>query len=312
MKTLYYSHSDFLAHDTGPGHPECAGRLSAIEQALADDKFNGLIRPEASVAKDVEEKLALIHTPAMIRRIFEKIPPHGLAYLDADTVVSPGSRQAALLAVSTICDAVDMVLGRGANNAFCALRPPGHHAEPTHAMGFCLFNNIAIAAEHARLAHKLEKVAIVDFDVHHGNGTQVAFYQQPQVFYASSHQWPFYPGSGAISETGVGNIVNVPLPAGTSGVELKAKYRNIVFPALRAFKPQLLLISAGFDAHKDDPLASLQLVEADYQWLTLELMAVADECCDGRIVSTLEGGYNLKALAASVATHVACLAGLTG
>ncbi|MGZ4958372.1 MAG: histone deacetylase family protein [Methylomonas sp.] len=307
MKTLYYSHPDFLAHDTGPGHPECADRLVTIENLLAEDKFNGLSRTRPSVAKDIDKKLALIHTPSMIRQVLDKIPAHGLAYLDADTVVSPGSRQAALLAVSAICDAVDKVLGNEANNAFCALRPPGHHAEPTRSMGFCLFNNIAIAAEHARVAHKLDKIAIVDFDVHHGNGTQMAFYRQPQVFYASSHQWPHYPGSGAISETGVGNIVNVPLPAGTSGAEFREKYRTIVFPALRAFKPKLLLISAGFDAHKDDPLASLQLVEADYQWLTRQLMTIADECCDGRIVSTLEGGYNLNALAASVAVHVACL-----
>jgi acetoin utilization deacetylase AcuC-like enzyme len=310
MKTLYYSHPDFQTHDTGPGHPECADRLKAIDRTLSDKQFAGLIRIEPSVSSDVEDKLALIHTPAMIRYVLEKIPQHGLAYLDADTVVSPGSRQAALLAVSAICDAVDRVLDGKADNAFCALRPPGHHAEPTHAMGFCLFNNIAIAAEHARTRHKVGKVAIVDFDVHHGNGTQAAFYKQADVFYASSHQWPFYPGSGAVSETGIGNIVNVPLPAGTAGAEFREKYRQIILPALRAFKPQLLLISAGFDAHKDDPLASLQLVEADYLWLTQELMAIADECCAGRIVSTLEGGYNLKALAASVATHVACLAGI--
>jgi acetoin utilization deacetylase AcuC-like enzyme len=310
MKTLYYSHPDFLAHDTGPGHPECADRLRAIDKALGHEKFAGLIRIEPSLAEEVEDKLALIHTPAMIQGVLDKIPKQGLAYLDADTVVSPGSKRAALLAVSAICDAVDKVLNGEADNAFCALRPPGHHAEPTHAMGFCLFNNIAIAAEHARTRHKLNKIAIVDFDVHHGNGTQAAFYNQPQVFYASSHQWPYYPGSGAVSETGVGNIVNVPLPAGTAGAEFREKYREIIFPALRTFKPQLLLISAGFDAHKDDPLASLQLVEADYRWLTLELMAIAEEHCKGRIVSTLEGGYNLKALAASVETHVACLAGI--
>lgn len=310
MKTLYYSHPDFLAHDTGPGHPECADRLRAIDMALSSERFAGLIKIKPTLAKDVEDKLALIHTPAMIRRVLDKIPSHGLAYLDADTVVSTGSRQAALLAVSAICDAVDKVCVGKADNAFCALRPPGHHAEPTHAMGFCLFNNIAIAAEYARTRHNIKKVAIVDFDVHHGNGTQMAFYKQPQVFYASSHQWPYYPGSGAASETGVGNIVNVPLPAGTTGPELQEKYRNIIFPALKAFQPQLLLISAGFDAHKDDPLASLKLVESDYQWLTKQLMLIADECCSGRIISTLEGGYDLNALAASVATHVACLAGI--
>jgi acetoin utilization deacetylase AcuC-like enzyme len=310
MKTLYYSHPDFQAHDTGPGHPECADRLKAIDRALSDRQFAGLLRTAPTLAKDAEDKLALVHTPAMIRHVLEKIPKHGLAYLDADTVVSPASGQSALLAVSAICDAVDRILDGQADNAFCALRPPGHHAEPTHAMGFCLFNNIAIAAEHARTRHKIGKVAIVDFDVHHGNGTQAAFYKQAEVLYASSHQWPFYPGSGAASETGVGNIVNVPLPAGTAGAEFREKYRKIILPALRTFKPELLLISAGFDAHKDDPLASLQLVEADYLWLTQQLMAIADECCAGRIVSTLEGGYNLKALAASVAAHVACLAGI--
>lgn len=310
MKTLYYSHPDFLGHDTGSGHPESAARLKAIDRALADAQFSSLIRIKPTLSDDIEAKLELIHTFNMIRRVLDKIPEHGLAYLDADTVVSSGSKQAALLAVSAICDAVDKVMAGEADNAFCALRPPGHHAEPTHPMGFCLFNNIAIAAEYARIHHRLQKIAIVDFDVHHGNGTQAAFYKQPQVFYASSHQWPHYPGSGAASETGVGNIVNVPLAAGTSGAEFREKYRTIILPALRAFKPELLLISAGFDAHKDDPLASLGLVEDDYRWLTLELMAIAGECCGGRIVSTLEGGYNLKALAASVTTHIACLNGI--
>ena len=310
MKTLYYSHPDFLDHDTGPGHPECANRLKAINQALAGKEFAGLSRVEPSIAEDVEDKLRLIHTPAMIARVMGKIPNQGRSYLDADTVVSPGSKQAALLAVSAACNAVDRICGAEADNAFCGVRPPGHHAEPGLAMGFCLFNNIAIAAEYARTHHKLEKVAIVDFDVHHGNGTQAAFNGQPRVFYASSHQWPFYPGTGAASESGVGNIVNVPLPAGTGGAVFRKRYQDIILPALKAFKPQLLLISAGFDAHKDDPLASLQLVEDDFSWLTLELMAIADQCCGGRIVSVLEGGYGLQALAASTATHIACLAGI--
>lgn len=310
MKTLYYSHPGFLAHDTGPGHPESADRLRAIDKALSVKEFSGLIRVKPSISADIEDKLRLIHTQAMIERVLGKIPEQGLAYLDADTVVSPGSKQAALLAVSAACDAVDNVFNGEADNAFCSLRPPGHHAEPGKAMGFCLFNNIAVAAEYARTHYKLEKIAIVDFDVHHGNGTQAAFFKQPQVLYASSHQWPFYPGSGASSETGEGNIYNVPLPAGTGGLELKEKYQRIIFPALLAFKPQLLLISAGFDAHKDDPLASLNLVEADYQWLTRQLMLIADSCCSGRIVSLLEGGYNLKALSASVASHVASLAGI--
>ncbi len=310
MKTLYYSHPNFLAHDTGVGHPESADRLKVIDQALSAKKFEGLIRGYPTISENIEDKLRLIHTPAMIKRVLGKMPDHGLTHLDADTVISPGSKQAALLAVSAACDAVDKVCKGEADNAFCGVRPPGHHAEPEKPMGFCLFNNIAIAAEYARTHYKLEKVAIVNFDVHHGNGTQAAFFKQPQVLYASSHQYPFYPGSGASSETGVGNIFNVPLPAGTGGAELKEKYLSIIFPALLAFKPQLLLVSAGFDAHKDDPLASLQLVEADYYWLTRQLMQIADNCCNGRIVSLLEGGYNLKALAASVASHVASLAGI--
>ena len=216
MKTLYFHHEDFLAHDSGPGHPECPERLNAIEKVLAGPAFGGLTRVRPTLAEDIEDKLRLIHTPAMIDRVFSKIPQRGLAYLDADTGVSPGSRLAAVLAVSAACQAVDKVCDGEADNAFCAVRPPGHHAEPNHAMGFCLFNNIAIAAAYAREHLKLEKVAIVDFDVHHGNGTQAAFYKQPQVFYASSHQYPFYPGSGAASETGVGNIVNAPLPAGAA------------------------------------------------------------------------------------------------
>jgi acetoin utilization deacetylase AcuC-like enzyme len=310
MKTLYYHHPAFLEHYTGPGHPESAGRLRAIENALSAPKFSGLIRVQPVIATDIQEKLRLIHSPQMVRRALAKMPEQGWAYLDADTVVSPGSKQAALLAVSAVCNAVDQVYKGEANNAFCGVRPPGHHAEPDRAMGFCVFNNIAIAAEYARRQYHLERVAIVDFDVHHGNGTQEAFNAQPQVFYASSHQAPFYPGTGAEWETGVGNIVNLPLPAGTGGAELREKYQARIFPALKAFNPQLLLISAGFDAHKDDPLAALQLVTDDYRWLTLELMKIADSCGDGRIVSVLEGGYNLKALAECVAMHVSCLAEL--
>jgi len=309
MSTLYYSHPDFLAHDTGPGHPESAARLKAIDKALSAPQFAGLIRVQPVIAADIADKLRLIHTPEMIARLLAKIPQQGLAALDADTIVSPNSKQAALLAVSAACDAVDKVMA-GADNAFCAVRPPGHHALPNRAMGFCLFNNMAIAAEYARTRHHLERIAIVDFDVHHGNGTQAAFYNQPQVFYASSHQWPHYPGSGAATEIGVGNIVNLPLPAGTDGVEFREKYQQIILPAVRAFKPQLLLISAGFDAHKNDPLAGLALTEDDFSWLTLELMAIADACCGGRIVSLLEGGYDLKGLAASVSAHVAALAGV--
>jgi acetoin utilization deacetylase AcuC-like enzyme len=312
MTVLYYTDADFLHHDTGPGHPEKPDRLRAIEQALSAPKFNILQRETPPIPTDIEEKLALIHTQAMINRVLTGIPEHGLTHFDADTVASAGSKQAALRAVGALCDAVDKISNHAADKAFCAVRPPGHHAMPGYPMGFCLFNNVAIGAEYARTRYGLERIAIVDFDVHHGNGTQAAFYEQPQVLYASSHQWPYYPGSGHPTETGVGNIINVPLKSGTDGVTFRAKYQEIILPAVHQFNPQLIFISAGFDAHKDDPLASLRLVEDDFRWITQELMTIADACCNGHIISSLEGGYDLKALASSVAAHVGCLAELEG
>jgi len=306
VKTLYYSHPDFLFHETGIGHPECADRLRSIEKALSAPEFSGLIRQSPPLG--TEQQIRLIHPRFHIDAILKAIPEQGEHYyLDHDTVLSSGSRQAAFRAVGAVCDAVDKILTGKADNAFCAIRPPGHHAEPQLAMGFCLFNNIAIAANYARQHHQLERIAIVDFDVHHGNGTQAAFYDQPNVLYASSHQMPHYPGTGHPAETGVGNIINVPLAAGDSGIEFRRKYKSIILPALKNFKPELLLISAGFDAHKDDPLASIMLVEDDFKWITLELMSIANSSCKGRIISALEGGYNLKALAASVAIHVRTL-----
>ncbi|QWF71647.1 histone deacetylase family protein [Methylomonas paludis] len=307
MTTLYYSHPDFLKHNTGVGHPECADRLRFIERAVTQAQPAGLVRIQPVVGADIAAKLGLIHTPAMLEQVFNSFPQTGQAYLDADTVISPGSKAAALLAVSAVCDAVDKVCSGEANNAFCAVRPPGHHAEPSRSMGFCVFNNIAIAAEYARTQRQLDRVAIVDFDVHHGNGTQAAFVQQPNIMYVSSHQWPHYPGSGQSSETGLGNIVNLPLAAGTTGDLLRRLYSQQVFPALRRFNPQLLLISAGFDGHRLDPLADLRLETDDYVWLTQQLMAVAADCCQGRIVSVLEGGYHLQALADCVTAHVSQL-----
>ena len=307
MTTLYYSHPDFLFHETGADHPECADRLRSITTALDAPEFSSLIRVSAPLG--TEQQIRLIHPLFHIETIRAAIPKRGEHYLDHDTVVSPGSEKAAFRAVGAVCDAVDKVLTGVANNAFCAVRPPGHHAEPDLAMGFCLFNNIAIAAEYARSHYHLERIAIVDFDVHHGNGTQAAFYKDPNILYLSSHEMPNYPGSGYPQETGVGNIVNVPLAAGDTCIEFKNKYNSIILPALRNFKPQLLLVSAGFDAHKDDPLASIMLVEEDFCWLTQELMDIADCYCDGRMISVLEGGYNLKALAASVAIHVKTLLG---
>ncbi len=305
MRTLYYSHTDFLLHETGIGHPECSDRLRSIEKSLSVPEFSSLIRQSPPLG--TEEQIRLIHPQSHIDAILEAVPEQGEHYLDHDTVLSSGSKQAAFRAVGAVCDAVDKVLTDKADNAFCAIRPPGHHAEPQRAMGFCLFNNIAIAANYALQHYRLERVAIVDFDVHHGNGTQAAFYNQPNVLYASSHEMPHYPGTGYPTETGVGNIINVPLAASDSGIEFRQKYNNIILPALKKFKPDLLLISAGFDAHKDDPLASVMLVEDDFKWLTQELMMIADSCCKGRIISALEGGYNLKALAASVALHIKAL-----
>lgn len=305
MATLYFQHTDFLLHDTGLGHPESPERLKAITKVLGTPEFAGLIKKEAPEADSA--KLQLIHTPAHIERIFKIFPQEGLAFVDGDTVVSPGSKTAALRAAGAVCDAVDQVLNKKADNAFCAVRPPGHHAEPDRAMGFCLFNNIAIGAEYARRHYQLERIAIIDFDVHHGNGTQQAFYQQPNVLYASSHQMPHYPGTGDPAETGAGNIINVALKAGEGSDVFRHRYQKRILPAVKDFKPDLIMISAGFDAHKLDPLASIQLVEADYHWVTEALVEIAAASCQGRLVSVLEGGYHLPALAASVASHVKAL-----
>jgi acetoin utilization deacetylase AcuC-like enzyme len=305
MKTLYYSHADFLLHETGAGHPECADRLRSIEKALAAPEFSSLLRQSPPLCTD--QQIRLVHPQSYIDGIIEAIPKQGEHYLDNDTVLSPGSMSAAFRAVGAVCDAVDKVLTGVADNAFCGVRPPGHHAEPSRAMGFCLFNNVAIAANYARQHHHLERIAIVDFDVHHGNGTQKTFYNQPNVLYASSHEMPNYPGTGHPAETGVGNIINVPLAAGDSGIEFRQKYNSVILPAVKSFKPDLLLISAGFDAHRDDPLSSIRLVEDDFKWITQELLSIAGHCCRGRMISVLEGGYNLRALAASVAIHVKTL-----
>ncbi len=305
MTTFYFSHPVFLQHDTGPEHPECAARLEAIEQALAHPDFAGLQRrtPRKGTVEDVQ----LIHTEAHIQRILAAIPGEERAWLDQDTVVSKASGEAALYAVGAVCDAVDAVFAHDRSNAFCAIRPPGHHAEPDHAMGFCLFNNVAIAAAYARQQHGIRKVAIVDFDVHHGNGTQAAFYAEPEVLYTSIHQFPCYPGSGSKEETGVGNIVNVPLGAGWPSFVVKGALLDKVFPAVARFEPELILISAGFDAHRDDPLAEMELDEGDFAWMTAELVKLAARHAGGRLVSVLEGGYDLDALGRSVAAHVRTL-----
>jgi len=309
MTTLYYYHKDFLQHDTGLGHPESPDRLSHINAALKDKKFDALKRIKPNMRQDVTELIQLVHTQGMIDKVLQKVSADNVIFLDQDTILSKGSANAALLAVSAVCNAVDKICNKKANNAFCAVRPPGHHAEPTQSMGFCLFNNVAIAAEYAKKVYQLKRIAIIDFDVHHGNGTQAAFYNNADVFYASSHEMPNYPGTGYPSETGVGNIVNVPLESGETGHQFREKYSKIILPALKQFNPDLILLSAGFDAHKDDPLASIQLERSDYQWLTKEIMEIAESCCDGKVISVLEGGYNLYALADCVSAHITVLMG---
>ncbi len=302
MSTLLFTHTSFEEHDTGSGHPESADRIRTILARLDAPEFSALIRKNAP--SGAENAIRLIHPQKHIDRIVTGIPKAGYHYVDGDTILSTASGEAAFRAVGAVCKAVDAVMNGKALNAFCAGRPPGHHAEPERAMGFCIFNNIAIAAEYARKQFDIQRVAIVDFDVHHGNGTQAAFYQQPNVLYASTHQSPLYPGTGNPDETGVGNIFNVPLAAGSGSTEFQQAVKKKVFPALHHFKPELLLISAGFDAHRDDPLASLNLVEDDYAWITRELSDIASRYGQSRIISVLEGGYNLDALAESVAAHI--------
>ena len=306
MTTLLYYHPACLEHDPGHGHPERPDRLRAVMQALSHPDFASLKRREAPMADP--GLLTLGHPADFVDRILGMIPPMGRAMIDGDTVVSPGSREAALRAAGAVFAAVDAVAAGEAKNAFCAVRPPGHHAEPEQAMGFCLFNQVAVAGMHARANHGLGRVAVVDFDVHHGNGTQAMYERDPNLFYASTHQWPLYPGTGSSDERGVdGNIVNAPLRPGAGSADFRRAFERIVLPALDAFKPGMILISAGFDAHRDDPLASLNLVEDDYAWATAEMCKLADRHCGGRVVSSLEGGYDLGALAASAAAHVRAL-----
>ena len=302
MTTLLFSHESSARHDTGQGHPERPDRIRAVMEALAADRFAALDRREAPEA-DLAD-LDRVHPAGYVERLLAAVPEDGLVRIDPDTVMSPESGEAALRASGAIIAAIDAVAAGAADNAFCAVRPPGHHAEPGRSMGFCLFNNIAVGALHARAAHGLDKIAVVDFDVHHGNGTQAVFESDPGLLFASTHEYPLYPGTGAASETGVGNVFNVPLASGSGSAEFRAGVEGHILPALREFRPDLILVSAGFDGHARDPLASLRLVEDDYAWITRELCALAGELCGGRLVATLEGGYDLDALAASVSAHV--------
>ena len=302
MTTRLYSHPIHLEHLTPPGHPERPDRLRAIAKVLEHEAFATLDRGQSPMGDP--ETILRVHPRHYVDRIEAAVPETGMARIDADTSVSPKSWEAALTGVGAACAAVDDVFEGRVANVFVATRPPGHHAEKIKAMGFCLFNNAAIAARHAQKAHGAERVAIVDWDVHHGNGTQDIFWTDPSVLYCSTHQMPLYPGTGAKDETGVGNIVNAPLAPDTDGEVFRDAFESRILPALDAFRPDLIIISAGFDAHHRDPLAEINLVEDDFSWATGKLMDRAARFSSNRLVSLLEGGYDLQGLALSVAAHV--------
>ncbi len=304
MTTFYYYHEDFLLHNTGNNHPESADRLLAINALLKT--LNGLIEITPIKREDSLDLVKLVHSNQLIDWV-NHLKKNTGTVVDKrnDVVLSPDTAEVALLAVSACCDAVDQVITGHAQNAFCAVRPPGHHATPSESKGFCIYNNIAIAASYAIKKYNLQRVAIIDFDVHHGNGTQDAFYDNPKVFFSSTHEKGIYPYSGGINETGkYQNILNVPMQAGTDSNEFRKIYIEKIFPRLEAFNPEIILISAGFDAHEDDYLGSIKLQYDDYAWITRELVAIANKYCEGKIVSILEGGYELDSLAKSVKSHV--------
>jgi acetoin utilization deacetylase AcuC-like enzyme len=308
MTSLLLSHPAALEHRTPSGHPERPDRVRAIERALEDERFADLVREQAPMAGD--DLVTLAHPEEYVRAVRDAAPREGLVSLDGDTVMSPGTMEAVLRGVGAAARAVDEVMAGKVANAFSAMRPPGHHAERARPMGFCLFNNAAIAARHAQKAHGAERVAILDWDVHHGNGTQDIFWSDASVLYCSTHQMPLYPGTGALSERGDHDtIVNAPLSPGSDGDLFRDALESRILPRMEAFAPDLIVISAGFDAHWRDPLANLALKEADFAWATGKVLDIADRTCGGRVVSLLEGGYDLDGLSKSVVAHIEVLMG---
>ena len=305
MTTCIFTSNSSIKHDTGPGHPECPERIPAILNGLKKIQSQKLIWKE--IGSFDEKYIELTHSQKYLEKINQSFPKEDLVFLDGDTIVSKGSKKAAYDAVGGIINAIDAVMNQEFNNAFCVVRPPGHHAEKEQAMGFCIFNNVAVGATYLLEKYKLNKVAIIDFDVHHGNGTQDIFYNEKKVLYISSHQFPFYPGTGSKDEIGkFNNILNIPLKAGTVSEEFFNSYKE-VYEKLNEFSPQFILLSAGFDAHKNDPLANVNLESKDYYILTKEIMKIAKKVCDNKIVSILEGGYNLSAIQESAKYHVEAL-----
>ncbi|AZV79958.1 histone deacetylase family protein [Parasedimentitalea marina] len=300
MTTALITHADCLTHVTPEGHPERVARLEHVLHALEP---LDLLRVRAPMA--AEDDILRIHPASHLENLRKARPNEGFKQVDGDTFLSPGSLDAAFRAAGAVIRGVDMVLTGEAQNAFAAIRPPGHHAETDTAMGFCLFGNAALAAKHALDHHGLSRVAVVDFDVHHGNGTQDLLWDEKHALVITSQQMPLWPGSGRVDEDGAyGNILNMPLPAESGSAEMRAAYQEKAFPRLRDFKPELIIISAGFDAHRDDPLANLNWTTQDFAWITAELCVLAQDLCGGRIVSTLEGGYDLNALSTACKAHV--------
>ena len=306
MTTALLTHSDCLEHVTPPGHPECLERLQSVLAALEGEEFVYLVREDAPLAEDAH--ILRAHPESHLSKIKGLVPAEGYATIDDDTYMCPATLRAARRSSGALVRAVDMVMSGEVRNAFCAIRPPGHHAETAAAMGFCFFGNVVIGARHALEAHGLKRVAIMDFDVHHGNGTQDLVWHDARILFASTQQMPLYPGTGARTERGAHRqIVNAPLPPGAGGAEFRRVMVERVLLASEAHEPEMIFISAGFDAHARDPMANLNLRETDFAWATERLCDIADHCCDGRVVSTLEGGYDLQSLAASAAAHVRVL-----